>query len=249
MACGCGGECCGQLKGLGFLSTESGGGGDYWGFDNSFWDSNSGGDWGGYYPWDYGFYDTVGGDYYDPATNTFIFPGNDSTFLPNGQQSYGSGNWNWQGLLDWWRELTTPRAIQPPTESPSIFAPYSGYCPPNTYCVDFPTCTRCLPIGNDPSAKAKAAAQKAAQAAAAKAAAQKQQAAQPCPPNTGLVKNAQGQCVCPSPLLFSKSAGKCVLASQLTQADKDALAKEQPDWVKIIGIGALVILGVRVLKK
>ena len=267
MACGCGGACCGQ-KGLGFLAMTPS---DVFprinahrakrrgiGFleydyapDDSWYYEDGGGNW--YYGDDYG-------NYYEGNSNSGLWAGWDSSgsvYDSNGfwgdsfDAGYGSApnpdrdNSAWQSLVDWWRDFTggyTGGVIQPPSESPSIFPPFSGYCPPNSYCIDFPTCSQCAPIGNDPVAKAKAAAQKAQQQQAAQQAAKKQQQQQPCPPNTGLVKNAQGQCVCPPPYQFSKSAGKCVLASQLTAADKKDL--QSPDWLMwaiLAGVAVLVV--------
>lgn len=253
MSCGCGGKCCGQSKGLGFLWSggddawepeypyADGGGSDYWGFGDSFW-------WGDYGP-DLGlpnWQDTrdFGGYYVDPNTGAILFSDSER-FLPSSQQP--SGNSNWQGLLDWWAELTGGLINSGPGGSgndPALL----GYCPGGTYhprndpysCVPFPPETP-----EYEKQQRAAAAHKAAQDAL-KAAAKAQQTAQGCPPNTGLVKNAQGQCVCPPPSVFSKTYGKCVLASQLTAKDKEDA--QAPDWLKWAIAAGIVVVGVKVLQ-
>lgn len=250
MSCGCGGECCGQPKGLGFLSLpESGGGyGDFWGFDDSFWGGGGGGDfWGFGDPfWNggsdfWGFGNSYWDGYFDPSTNTFRFFDSD-TFLPNSTGNYGTPNWNWQGLLDWWRDLTTPRPIPPisPDPNTSTLPPFSGYCPPNTYCADFPTCSQCVPLNETPAQKARRLAEQSAKAAAQKAQQQRQQAQQ-CPPNTGLVKNAQGQCVCPPGYAPNAQLKKCVLVN----ASLAAQSQQSPDWLKWALLAGLAVLVVK----
>lgn len=267
MSCGCGGECCKQsvaglgviprfpalppnirrgrmVRGLGFLYT---------------------GDDGNYYieggdqevDWDALWYEATWGIPYDywNGWDSNIY---DTDFLDRQESEKGGAalNNNWQGLLDWWRDFTggftgqPTGVIQPPTPSPSTFPDYSGYCPPNHYCVDFPKCTQCAPLNESPAQKAKREAEQkakaAAQQAAAAAAKAAQQAAQPCPPNTGLVKNPQGRCVCPPGQAFSKTYGKCVLISQLTAEDKKAL--EGTDWWKYLAIGAFSLIAIKALQ-
>lgn len=252
MACGCGGECCKQPKGIGFLSwggNESADEDIYGDYDYLY---DYGGSYGGGAWWNdltQTEYDYLFGSYGWGDPNTVY-----NTDFVDRQESEKGGeplSNAWQQLLDWWNELTggyRPNVPIPGPEpnAPSTLPPFSGYCPPNTYCADFPTCSQCLPIDNSRAAKAAAAAHKAAQAAAAKAAAQKQQAAKPCPPNTGLVKNAQGQCVCPPSMAFSKTYGKCVMASQLTAKDKEDA--QAPDWLKWAIAAGIVVVGVKVLQ-
>lgn len=250
MACGCGGECCKQPKGLGFLYLESGGGyGDSWGED--WWNGGSGGegDWylgggGGDDFW--GFSDPYwGGDYYDPASNTFRFFDSDS-FLPSNTGTSGGGGWNWQGLLDWWNDLTGG-VTGDVGGGGGTNPPLLPYCPGGTYhplndpysCVPFPPETP-----EFEKQQRAAAAQKAAQDAL-KARAAQQQRQQGCPPNTGLVKNVQGQCVCPPGYAPNAELKKCVLVN----ASLAAQSQQAPDWLKyaLLALGAVVV--VKAVKK
>lgn len=255
MACGCGGACCGQQGGLGFLWWGGGesaddelygdydylydyggnyGGGDYWGFNDSFWGGGSNDFW--------GFDDPFWGD-----PNVYDVGLVDQQESEKGGEPLSNA---WQQLLDWWANLTTggytPNVPLPgPEPNTSTLPPFSGYCPPNTYCADFPNCTQCLPIDNSRAAKAAAAAHKAAQAAAKAAAQQRAKQQQRCPPNTGLVKNAQGQCVCPPGYAPNAQLKKCVLVN----ASLAAQSNQAPDWLKyaLLALGAVVV--VKAVKK
>ena len=257
MACGCGGECCKQPKGLGFLwwgGGESGGGediygdydylfdyggnynggGDFWGFDDPFW-SGGGNDF-------WGFDNDYWGGYYDPARDAFVFPGNDAAFLPaNTGTNQGGDFWGFGG--DFWSGLQD--AINNALGSNNV--PLLGYCPGGTYhplndpysCVPFPPETP-----EFEKQQRAAAAHKAAQDAV-RAAAKKQQQQQGCPPNTGLVKNAQGQCVCPPGYAPNAQLKKCVLVN----ASLAAQSGQAPDWLKyaLLALGAVVV--VKAVKK
>ena len=252
MSCGCGGECCKQsvaglgaiprfpalppnirrermVRGIGFIYTGDGAGAGA----NDYSYYIEGGDQEA--DWDALWYEAAWGIPYD---------------YWNGYST--GGNNNWQGLLDWWRDLTggfTGNAPQPTGGGYDAERGLPGYCRGGTYhpdydpyiCVPFPDET---PAERNQRQQAAAKAQAAQKAAAAAKAAQ--QAAQPCPPNTGLVKNLQGQCVCPQGLTFSKSQGKCVLISQLTAEDKRAL--EGTDWWKYLAIGAFALIAIKAVK-
>lgn len=258
MACGCGGACCqdnSMQRGLGFLwwGGESGGGSDLYGDYDYLYDYGGGSDLYG----DYDYFFDYGGGYggYVPGGPSFNV---DFGFTPTNRQpgSYGSGDSAWQQLLDWWAELTAPRVPLPgPEPNASTLPPYSGYCPPNTYCADFPTCSRCVPLNETPAQKARRLAEQAAKAAAAKAQQQKQQ--QRCPDRSvfnpitkrceracpqGMQPDAQAVCRCPQGTVYSATYQRCVLPSQLTAADKKDL--QAPDWLKwalLAGIAVLVV--------
>lgn len=243
MACGCGGECCKQPKGLGFLYNDGAG---------SSWDEYNYDEW-----YDGGGYDDLqqGLDWWSQLTGGYDPNVYDVGFV-DAQVSEPGGaplNENWvQDLVDWWRDFTggyTGEPIQPTGGGYDAERGLPGYCPAGYYhplndpyiCVPFPDETPAERNQRQIAAAKAQAAQKAAQAAA-----KAQQAAQPCPPNTGLVKNAQGQCACPNGYAFSKTYGKCVLVSQLTAEDKKAL--ESTDWWKYLAIGAFALIAVKALK-
>ena len=238
MSCGCGGECCKQKGlGLGFLAIEpQDTGGDFWGFDDSYWQSGGGDFWG----FDNPYWQGADYEYFDPLTNTWTLGIDSSSNFA--QTNQGQSGFDWQSLLDWWAQLTgnLPGATSDAGSGSTPQLP--GYCPGGTYhplndpfaCVPFPPNTdattrqRQTDAGN--------AANKAAQAAAARA----QQQSQGCPPNTGLVKNAQGQCVCPPGYVPNAQLKKCVLVNASLAAQSN-----QPDWLKWLLLAGFVVLVVK----
>lgn len=254
MSCGCGGGCCGQPKGLGFLwwgGGESGGGsGDYWGFDDPFWSDGGGwdspGGWwdvsGGGYGLDFwGLDDASYWDYFGYTVGPAYTPGPgtsfnvDFGFLPSspGVNTSGSNSGFWDGVQ---------RAIDALTGGGGN-PPLLPYCPGGTYhpqdnpysCVPFPPETP-----EFEKQQRAAAAHKAAQDAL-KAQQRAQQQQQGCPPNTGLVKNAQGQCVCPPGYAPNAQLKKCVLVN----ASLAAQANQAPDWLKWAILAGVVVLVVK----
>lgn len=264
MACGCGGECCGQPKGLGYVEaapmaarypshirrvvrgpkglgflqtseSSSGGYGDFWGFEDDFWGGGGGGDF-------WGFSDPFWGGYYDPSRDAFVFPGNDAAFLPTQTGNTGGDFWGFGG--DFWSGVQN--AIDSVIGGGSN-PPLLPYCPGGTYhplndpyaCVPFP------PETPEFERQQKAAAAHKAAQDALKAAAAKAQQQQGCPPNTGLVKNAQGQCVCPPGYAPNAQLKKCVLVN----ASLAAQSNQAPDWLKyaLLALGAVVV--VKAVKK
>ena len=254
MACGCssGIGCCGQHKGLGFLSLPESGESDYWGFGDSFWGDSNGGDywgfndpfWGGGSNDFWGFDNSYWGGYYDPSSNTFVFPGNDAAFLPaNTGTNHGGDFWGFGG--DFWSGLRDAISGALGGDGGGNNVPLLGYCPGGTYhplndpyaCVPFPPETP-----EFEKQQRAAAAHKAAQDALR---AQQRAQQQGCPPNTGLVKNAQGQCVCPPGYAANAQLKKCVLVNPALAAQ----ANQAPDWLKyaLLALGAVVV--VKAVKK
>ncbi len=268
MACGCGGKCCGQSQGLGFLSLPESGGGDSWDWGGDWW--IGGGDYSGWGGWDSGgWWDVSGGgggldfwglddasywDYYGWNVGPSYTPGTspsfnaDFGFLPSnpttGTGTYGTPSDNWQGLLDWWNDLVGGVVGN---AGGNTNPPLLPYCPGGTYhplndpyaCVPFPPETP-----EFEKQQRAAAAHKAAQDAL-RAAAKANQHQQGCPPNTGLVKNAQGQCVCPPGYAPNAQLKKCVLVNPALAAQ----ANQAPDWLKyaLLALGAVVV--VKAVKK
>ena len=195
------------------------GGGDFWGFGNDFW-----------------------GGYYDPARDTFVFPGNDAAFLPANTGTNQGGDF-WGFGDDFWGSLRDAISGALGGNNP----PLLGYCPGGTYhplndpyaCVPFPPETP-----EFEKQQRAAAAHKAAQDAV-RAQQRAQQRQQGCPANTGLVKNAQGQCVCPPGYAPNAQLKKCVLVN----ASLAAQSGQAPDWLKyaLLALGAVVV--VKAVKK
>lgn len=273
MACGCGGECCKQPKGLGFLWW----GGDQNAAEDVYGDYDYLYDYGGNYDggwsgWDSpGWWDTSGGgsgldfwglddasywDYYGWNVGPSYSPGTspgfnvDFGFLPSntatGAGTYGTSNDNWQGLLDWWNDLVGG-VIGGSDAGGGTNPQLPGYCPGGYYHPqnDPFACVPFPPETNAQQRQKAIAAGNAANAAAKAAQAKAQQQAQGCPPNTGLVKNAQGQCVCPPGYAANAQLKKCVLVN----ASLAAQANQAPDWLKyaLLALGAVVV--VKAVKK
>ena len=256
MSCGCGGKCCAETRGplavvaglallnarpsngLGFLywGGESGGGGDWWDDltqeEYNYLFDNYGGGGGDFWGFDQPYWTSTGDG--GPSFNV-DFNWNPQGFLPANQQPQSTDG-NWQRLLDWWRELTTPHVIQPPTPSPSTLPPYTGYCPPNTYCVDYPNCSKCAPLDATQANKTNSAARKpGAQQAKPKTSPQNPQ---PCPA-PGRTNPATGKCECPKGLLYDAKTQRCIpatLSNRLTQPGPGGF----PWWLLLLG-GAVVI--------
>ena len=252
MACGCGGDCCGQPKGLGFLSYYSdaaggwwddlsqgeydwlmqnyggGGGGDFWGLGNPFW----------------GFDDayTVGGRDY---TYMPFLP--EPRQLPPGAPDVPYVPWSLPGWID---DLVAPffETPLPPGVPP---------CPPGYYYPDLDKGSyRCAPIDGEPARRKAARQQRQGQSQGQQQQRRSQQsgAQQRCPERTvfnpltqrceracppGMQPNAQAVCACPSGLIYSVTYQRCVLPSQLTATDKQAL--QAPNWLLYLALALGVV--------
>lgn len=240
MSCGCGGECCKQKGlGLGFLAIEpQDTGGDFWGFDDSYWQSGGGDFWG----FDNSYWS---GGYGDTGSSGPSFTMGDPNFYnqfrqTNQGQSNSGSLWDWSGVLDWIQRIVgTPGGTVGPDGLPHCADDeqregvlIDGV--PTTICVPRPTGTNQA----QQQAARNAAIQKAQAAQQAAKAAQQQ--SQGCPPNTGLVKNAQGQCVCPPGYAPNAQLKKCVLVNPALANS----AANIPDWLKwllIVGVVVLVV--------
>lgn len=226
-----------SVAGLGFLiyDPRENGGGDFWGFNDPFWGFNdySGGG-GDFWGFDDPFWGNGGGDYYDPATNTFRFYDSDR-FLPANQPQPNS---NWQALLDWWAELTG-NLPHSPAYDPNLNLP--GYCPAGTYHpLDDPFA--CVPFPIDPVTGRQqaprprpAATQPQRKPSAPKVSAQNPQ---PCPP-PGRTNPQTGRCECPQGLVYNTAQRRCVQATLTNR-----LVSEGPGglpWWALLLIGAVVL--------